>query len=276
MILLPEKLASKKTLAFLIYFISFQLHASISFCSWNIQNFGKSKTDSTIEFIANTLKNFDVVAIVEVVAGDGGAQAVARLSDVLNRKGAKWDYTISDPTVSSSYKTERYAFLWKTSKVSKVGDAWLEKKYNIEIDREPYFATFRAEGKEFTLVTFHAITKSKQPETEIKYFKFLPAEYPTKNLIFSGDFNCPESHTVFNPLKSMGYKPIFTNQKTSLRQECINEDCLASEFDNIFYNSAKVTFIKSGVIHFYKNFATLKEARNISDHIPIYVQFSLN
>lgn len=266
----------QRVIVSLLFLITFQLKASVSFCSWNIENFGKSKTDADIEFIANALKNFDIVAIIEVVAGDGGAQAVARLSDVLNRKGAKWDYTISDPTVSSSYKTERYAFLWKTSKVSKVGDAWLEKKYNLEIDREPFFATFKAEGKEFTLVTFHAITKSKQPETEIKYFKFLTAEYPSKNLIFSGDFNCPESHTVFNPLKSMGYKPIFTNQKTSLRQECINEDCLASEFDNIFYISTKVTLIKSGVIHFYKSFTTLKEARNISDHIPIYFEFSLN
>ena len=71
------------------------------------------------------------------------------------------------------------------------GKAWLETKYNIVIDREPYFATFKFEGKSFTVVNFHAITKSKQPETEIKYFKFLPAEYPDKNLIFCGDFNCP-------------------------------------------------------------------------------------
>jgi len=251
-------------------------YASVSICSWNIENIGKSKSDTEIDFIANTLKSCDLVAIQEVVAGDGGAQAVARLSDALNRKGAKWDYTISNPTVSSSYKTERYAFIWKTSKISKIGDAWLEKKYSLEIDREPFFATFKAEGKEFTLVTFHAITKSQQPETEIKYFKFLPAEYPSKNLIFSGDFNCPESHSVFNPFKAMGYKPIFTEQKTSLKQECVNDDCLASEFDNIFYNTNKVTFIRSGVITFYKSFPSLKEARAISDHIPIYFQFSLN
>lgn len=249
---------------------------AVSLAVWNLKDFGNSKDDSEIDFIANTLKPYDLVAIQEVVAGDGGAQAVARLSDALNRKGAKWDYTISDPTISSAYKTERYAFIWKTSKVTKVGDAWLEKKYSLEIDREPFFATFKAEGKEFTLVTFHSITKSKQPETEIKYFKLLPAEYPLKNLIFSGDFNCPESHTVFNPIKSMGYKPIFTGQKTSLKQECVNDDCLASEFDNIFYNTNKVVFIKSGVITFYKSFPTLKEARVISDHMPIYFQFSLN
>jgi hypothetical protein len=39
-----------------------------------------------------------------------------------------------------------------------------------------------------------------QPETEIKYFKFFPDEYPTLNLIFVGDFNCPITYG-FNPLR---------------------------------------------------------------------------
>jgi endonuclease/exonuclease/phosphatase family metal-dependent hydrolase len=243
--------------------------------SWNLENFGRSKSKTELAFIANTVKDFDVLAIQEVVAGDGGAQAVARLADELNRKGTKWDYTISDPTISSAYKTERYAFIWKTARIKKIGKAWLEKKHHLEIDREPYFCTFQYEDKQFTVVNFHAITKNMQPETEIKYFKFLPAEYPTLNLIFVGDFNCPQSHTVFNPLKKMGYLPILVNQKTSLKKECDNGDCIASEFDNMFYNTSKINSIKSGFIPFYKNFNSLKEARKISDHIPVWFEFSL-
>lgn len=251
---------------------------SVSVCSWNLMDFGKSKSDTEIEFIANTVKNYDIVLIQEVVAKDpGGAQAVGRLGESLSKKGSKWEYRISDPTSGdNSYKRERYAYLWKPSKVTLVGRPWLEVKYTAEIDREPFFATFRTGTKEFTLVNFHAITKSKQPETEVKYFKYLPVEYPTLNLIFCGDFNLPQSHTVFNPLKSMGYKPVFSGQKTSLRQECINEDCLASEFDNIFYKINKIELNSAGVIHFYKSFSTLKEARTISDHVPIYFQFTLN
>ncbi|MEP7145210.1 MAG: endonuclease/exonuclease/phosphatase family protein [Ferruginibacter sp.] len=264
-------------IALFIFLFNNYADAQISICSWNIENFGKSKSDPVIAFIANTVKGFDVICILEVVAGDGGAPAVAKLADELNRKGARWEYTVSGPTVSSSYKTERYAYIWKTSKLKKKGDAWLEKKYNEQIDREPYLVNFDCKnGATFTLVAFHAITKSKQPETEIKYFKFLPLEYPDKNLIFAGDFNCPESHSVFNPLKAMGYKPVFTRQKTSLKQECINNECLASEFDNIFYNSTKVNFIKSGAIPFFDSFPSLKEARKVSDHVPIYFQFSLN
>jgi endonuclease/exonuclease/phosphatase family metal-dependent hydrolase len=265
----------KKCFLFLCIFFSVCSFSQVKIVSWNIENIGKSKTDSTIIFIANTLKDYDVVAIQEVVAGYGGAQAIAKLADELNRKGAKWDYTISDPTTSSAYKTERYAFLWKTSKVKKIGDAWLEQKYNLEIDREPYYCTFQYDDKQFTLANFHAITKSKQPETEIKYFKFLPEEYPKLNIIFLGDFNCPQSHTVFNPLRKMDYLPAFVNQKTSLKKECKENECLASEFDNIWYNTNKIEILSSKVILFYNLFLSLEEARKISDHIPIVMEFKI-
>jgi deoxyribonuclease-1-like protein len=264
-----------KTLLLLLFLTS-QLYSQTKLLSWNLENFGQSKSAQEIAFIANTIQNYDIIAIQEVVAGYGGAQAVARLADALNRTGAKWDYVISDPTSSSAYKKERYAFIWKTNKVQKKGDAWLEKKNNLEIDREPYYCTFQYEKKVFTVVNFHAITKSKQPETEIKYFKFLPDEYPQLHLIFTGDFNCPQSHTVFNPLKKMGYIPILIGQKTSLKQACKNNECLASEFDNIFFQPSKFKKIDAGSILFYKNFNSLKDARSISDHIPIWIEFSLN
>lgn len=251
--------------------------SSLIIASWNLEDFGKSKHEPVINFVAGVVKSFDIIAIQEVVAGFGGAQAVAKLAAELNRTGSKWDYKISPPTSGeNSYKRERYAFIWKTSRVSLHGNPWLEIQYTNEINREPFFATFQFKNKLFTLVNFHAITKKMQPETEIKYFKFLPTEYPDKNLIFSGDFNCPESHTVFNPLKKMGYQPIFSKQKTSLKMEAVNNEYLASEFDNIFYNTGKIKFINSGVIHFYKCFTSLNEARSVSDHIPIWFEFSLN
>ena len=192
---------------------------TISICSWNLQNFGNKKSDIEVDFIASTIQNYDVIAIQEVIAGKGGVQVVARLVDVMNRKGKSWEYTVSEPTVSSSANTsERYAFIWNKNTVTRLGSPWLENHYVAEIDREPYLATFLKDGKEFTVVSFHAKPKAKQPETEIKYFKFFPSLYPKLNLIFCGDFNCPQSHTVFNPLKKMGYKPAFIGQKTTDRK----------------------------------------------------------
>lgn len=266
----------KYILSLVLLFFTVLSFSQTKLLSWNLENFGKSKSESELNFIANTVLNYDIVALQEVVAGYGGAQAVAKLAILLNEKGAKWDYAISNPTSStSSHKVERYAFLWKTSKIKLKGNAWLEKQYHLEIDREPYFATFEINKKTITLVNFHAITKSKQPETEIKYFKFLPGEYPNLNLLFLGDFNCPQSHTVFNPLKKMGYSPILQNQKTTLKQQCKNDICLASEFDNMFYKTSTIEFMNSGIVPFHKNFNSLKEARRISDHIPIWFEFSL-
>jgi deoxyribonuclease-1-like protein len=260
----------------LFFFLSLQdCYPGIKICSWNLKDIGNSKNPVEIEFISAIIQEFDVVAIQEVVPGEGGQQAIIKLWSLLNKTGSAWEYAISDPTFSSSYKTERYAYFWKTEKLRKVGDTWLEQHYKSEIDREPFYIRFSSEGKEFILVNFHAITKSNQPETEIKYFKFLPAEYSGHNLIFCGDFNCPESHSVFNPLKSMGFKPALKGQKTSLRQQCINGDCLASEFDNIFYNQARVVLISAGIIHFYRKFKTIDEARLLSDHVPVYFEFSL-
>lgn len=125
-------------------------------------------------------------------------------------------------------------------------------------------------------MNFHAITKSMQPETEIKYFKFFPQIYSDDNLIFCGDFNLPQSHTVFNPLRKMGYTSSLQGVKTSLKQKCINGECMASEFDNFFYDQRKIEFVAAGVIPFFKSFSDLSEARLISDHVPIYFGFALN
>lgn len=260
-------------LVLFIFFFSAEVFAQVKLVSWNIQNFGKSKDAEEMAFIAETLKGFDVVAIQEVVSGYGGAQAVANLADELNRKGAKWYYAISNPTISSPYSTERYAFLWKTSKVKIIGKAWLDQNFVPEIEREPFMADFQYKGKTFTVVSFHAIPKSKNPEQEIKYFKFFPELYPNKNLIFLGDFNTPQSNNVFNPLKEMDYEPAFENQKTSLRTKCIEADCLASKYDNIFFSLEKIDCIKSGIEPFFLHFSEIKKAREVSDHVPVWMEF---
>lgn len=97
----------KKTVL-LFLFASFGLYSQVKLLSWNIENLGSSKSESEIAFMAKTVKDYDILAIQEVVAGHGGAQAVAKLTAALIRMGAKWDYSISDPTSSSAYKTERY------------------------------------------------------------------------------------------------------------------------------------------------------------------------
>ena len=269
------RLALMKKLLF-FFLIVCSASAQTRFLSWNLENFGASKTTEEIGFIAVTISTYDIVALQEIVAGPGGAKAVAILNDALNRTGEKWEYSLSDPTTTKSRGSERYAFLWKTAKVKKIGTAWLDSNCKDMIDREPYLCTFEYKSKQFTIVNFHAIPKAKQPETEIKYFQDLPDLYPTLNLVFSGDFNCPQSHSVFTPIRKLGYKPAFQKQKTSLKKSCKDNDCLASEYDNIWYHNQKIKPVSTEAIHFYKFFKSLKTAKRISDHIPVTMVFNIN
>jgi deoxyribonuclease-1-like protein len=260
---------------FLLLLNFFACAQQIALCSWNLKDFGKSKTDETLNFIVKTLQTFDVVAIQEVVAGKGGMEAVVKLTAQLNSTGNQWCYEVSKST-SGKNTNERYAVIWKMNKVEKVGLSWLDNSYQHLIEREPYLSKFKVGNKVFTLVSFHALPKAKHPETEIKYLRFYPALYPKDQLIFCGDFNLPQSHSVFNPLRNLGYIAALVKQKTSLRQACIDDDCLASEYDNLYFNPHAINVKQSGVVHFYRFFETLKQARKVSDHLPVYISFAIN
>lgn len=263
----------RKLFVFLFLLVHFLGWTQLRLCSWNLCDFGKSKSEATVAFIATTLKDYDLIALQEIVAGPEGPKAVARLADALNRSGSKWNYVVSAPTQGNRQKRERYAFLWKTSRVSIVGKPWLDQNFAAEVEREPFLGTFRYEKNELTIVNFHAITKKLQPEREIKYFKFLPQKYSGHNLVFAGDFNCPQRHSVFNPLKKMGYAAAFSDTKTTLKMACVGGNCTASEFDNFFFATNRLTLIDKGAALFYSKFPSLKEARKISDHLPIWVEF---
>lgn len=250
----------------------------ISIVSWNLENFGRTKSEKTVQFIAQTINCYDIVAIQEVVGERGGIQAVHRLVLALNNNNpaGPWKSTVSNMTTGSAYQSERYAYLWNTSKIKIINTGWLDQKYALEIEREPFLARFACKKDTFTLVNFHSVPKKRHPEHEIKYLKFFPAEYPDYNLLFMGDFNTSHRNNVFNPLKSKGYRPVLKRQKTTLRMECIKGDCLASEYDNIFYNDNKIRFIRSEIIPFYRLYPDMKSARKVSDHVPVVFTFAVN
>lgn len=251
--------------------------AQISACSWNIANFGQSKDEKEISYIAKTIQDYDVIAIIEVVGGPEGPKAVERLASKLaETTNDRWGYTVSDLTTSANKgECERYAFIWKRNKL-KIKEAWLEDKFNKKLIREPFFITLNFADKSFTLAAFHAVPATKHPEKEIPHLKNIVTEYPKANIIFCGDFNCPQSDSAaFKPIRSLGFVSAFEDELTSLKKECNGSKCLANAYDNFFYKADKINSKEAGTILFYKDYPTLAKARLISDHIPIYFKFSL-
>nr|WP_321222421.1 endonuclease/exonuclease/phosphatase family protein [uncultured Psychroserpens sp.] len=258
--------------------LDFNSVESIKLITWNIQDLGQSKNNEEIAFIAKTLNEFDIVAIQEVVAKHpGGAQKIAQIADELNRKGSKWDYRISNPTKSpSAYMSERYAFLWNTSKVNLKGRAFLDRELESQIIREPFIAEFESKKKAttFFVVNYHSRKHNDLPELEIVLFKNYQQRLSNENIIIAGDFNLNEKHKIWDDFYNQGYKSAVKNSKTTLKRKCKSGDYLSHAIDNIYY-SKNISFINSRVIDYIKTCKNLATARLISDHIPVSLEFSL-
>lgn len=267
---------TKKNFIIIVFLISsFTSFAQqIKLVTWNLCNFGKSKSNEEIIFIAKQLKDADVVAIQEVSASDFGSQAVAKLADELNRTGSKWDYLLSDPTNGAG--SERYAFLFKTSKLTAIGRGFLEKKLDNYIGREPFVAKFKTkQNKTFLLSTIHAVPSAKKPALECQYLYKLDSIHDSENLLLMGDFNLKHQDKSFNSLKNRGFNVALSNQKTTLRMKPKPDGNLANPYDNIFFENDVIKLISTGIIDFTTQFSSLLEARKISDHLPVYLNFEI-
>jgi endonuclease/exonuclease/phosphatase family metal-dependent hydrolase len=251
----------------------------IRLVTWNLYNFGRTKDDQEISVAAQTLRDADLVAAQEIVTSPPGAQAIGKLDRELDRTGAAWDYRISPPTTGPG--TEKYAFLWKPSRLRLMGRAWLEASLADSLDREPYLARFehRESGHTLLVASLHAVPTSKNPEREIALLDRLHWQYETDHVVLVGDFNLDEDDAAFNELRGLGYASVLDDQPTSLRRERREgpNGHLANEYDNIFYESTPLRTTGGGVLDFTPRFSSLKEARSLSDHLPVYadVQWAL-
>lgn len=267
----------RRLITFLLIFFhlsAFSQQGEIRLISWNIQDFGRTKNTEELNQIAEIVRDADILAIQEVVAGYGGAQAVAKLADILNRKGAKWDYVISDPTNSPKYVSERYAIVWKTKNIKIKNRGWLISELDQLVDREPFLLDLYVEGKKFTLINFHSRPYNKDPESEIIALSNFVVDSLETPLIIAGDFNVDEKMPVFNTLKNSGYRTAITNQKTTLKWSCEETDYLNYPIDNIFY-SQDIYKTEGKAVDFVRFCDQLEKARKLSDHLPVFLKFAL-
>ncbi len=245
----------------------------ISIVSWNIQKFGSKKDANEIKQIANILRDYDIIAIQEVVAGYGGAQAVARLVEELNRKGAKWTYAVSNPTKSPKYLLERYAFIWKNKYIKIKNRGHLLSNLASVIDREPFAIDFYFNKKKFTVINYHARIFNKHPENEIKPLLEYIETIKTP-VILTADFNIKTSDSVFYSFKNKGFTEALKNKRTTLKKKCVKDNYLNYAIDNIFYSKHFIK-IEAQPIDFVMYCDNLINARNLSDHLPVLLRFKI-
>ena len=132
---------------------------TIKIASFNIRIFSSnSRDDEELGYIAGVLEKYDVIAIQEL----RDEEALERTVAMLKNRGKEYGYEISEK-VGRRVK-ERYGFLYKKGIVRKVTEGRLYEEENDEFIREPFYATFKAENFDFTLVTIHVLYGSSKAE----------------------------------------------------------------------------------------------------------------
>lgn len=262
-----------------IFSAVFSFGQEISIISWNIQDLGRTKSAEEIEFIAEVLRYHDIVAIQEVVAKDpAGAQAVAKIAEALNRKGDAWDYAVSDPTQSPSPQMkERYAFLWKSSKLTRIGSPRLYSEVSNICVREPFIIQFRHKSYEtlFHVVNFHSRVYSEHPEQEVRSLSVIEKHLNSEVVLICGDFNMDEDNPVWELFYRQGFETAVEDSPTTLKRKCSGGEYLNHSIDNIYFDSDHISRTKGYVFDYVQSCENIPIARRVSDHLPVVLFFEI-
>lgn len=176
--------------------------------TWNIREFGRNKMfgtrlDESIQYIAEIINHFDLVAIQEV------KENLADLKKLIRVLGNWWEYIVTDVVAGSAGNTERIAFLYDTRKVRfdhLAGEVTMPEKKGAywQLARTPFICTFRTGWRRFSLCSVHIYYgKGKPLDTrrlkEIERLSEFLAEKNTRrqrddngepeSIILLGDFN---------------------------------------------------------------------------------------
>jgi len=240
--------------------------------SWNIANMGGSKSDDEIAVMADVLAPAaDVVAIQEVITSEPGADAVIRLTEALRQRGGAWDWTISNPT--SGRGSERYAYLWHTDRVRIDGPCFLDDVLAPQVDREPFLCAFSTGGEPILVASFHAVPSSRDPARENVLLEGLDHRYDAADLVIVGDFNLPSRHSAFDGLRARGFVSALDDALTTLKTvRTPAGEHRANPYDHVFYEADELVVRRAEVLDFAAGYSDLREARNVSDHLPVLVE----
>ena len=254
-------------------------HAELKLAAWNIRIMSnKSRTDTELEAIARTLADYNFIAIVEL----RDEVVLKRTQKILAQMGKTYQYQLS-PAVGRGVK-ERYAFLYEPERVSVVrrGELYPDAADGKDdFIHDPYWATFRAGGFDFSVIVVHVIWGDRvgPRKAEVRaladvYRYVQKVNGAEDDVLLVGDFNRnpndAESYSRIMAIPSM-IRLFELPQKSHIRD--------SSLYDNIFFqkNHVKEYLDRSGIDRFDEtDFGNDDTAANlaVSDHRPVWAVFS--
>ena len=251
---------------------------SIRIASFNIQVFGTSKLGKpqVMDVLARVVRQFDIVAIQEVRSRE--EDILPRFVDLINAAGREYDYVIG-PRLGRTNSTEQYAFVFDRASI----EVDRSQLYTVEdpddlLHREPLVGWFRVRGPAadqaftFSLVNIHTDPDETKQELDAldDVFRVVRDDGRREDdVIILGDLNVDDRH--LGQLGELsGITWIISGLPTNTRG--------TSQYDNmVFDRDATREFLgRGGVFDFMREYnLTIDEALEVSDHLPIWGEFSV-
>lgn len=252
---------------------------TIRIATFNIQVLGDAKIAKphVVEKLALICGQFDVVAIQELRSKDGEA-VIQKLTQAIQQKtGRNMAYLIGERLGDTSSK-EQYVFLYDQASIL----CDVEQVYTVQdpdrlLHRPPLVALFRArkpaphEAFTFILVNIHTDPDAAQSETDAMQLVLDAVLHDGRNeddVILLGDFNT-SNQRLGRLGKVRGLRDAIGNEPTTPSG--------SKQYDHIFFlDFAAKEFIRGGVFDTVRQFnLSLEEALEISDHLPVWAEFSI-
>lgn len=251
--------------------------------TFNVQKFGESKLSKPE--VMNRLRElaypFDVLAIQEIVSQD--VPVIQEFVKTLNQQfNANFNYVASPWLGDTSYK-ERYAFIFDASRVKLLEQPFVISDPENKVHREPLVARFSvrpAPGQTpFTFVLVNVHTDPDVAAVEMDqvslWINFLEKLYEGQedDILVLGDFNL-DPQKIFSETQFAG-RP----EWQSVLDNTVTTNLSGNKsYDNILLRADRTGeyLRRSGVVDFATKFKlSEEEAKDISDHLPVWAGFSM-
>lgn len=254
---------------------------TFSICTFNIQNFGKTKlNDSTrVNLLAEIIRKYDITAVQEISDASGTVPEAFR--DIVNGKEDKFyeviysERTGKQPDDKTSQ--EQYAFYYDTARFSLMTAPVL---YNDSLHdyfaREPYTARFKSKEGNFTFVLITIHTAPEKAVSEIgslaEVVKWAKQKYARESrIIVLGDFNASCTYARPGQLNRLAIRgkdyfwivPDTAKTNLSAKSNCAYDRFVLTQPAKSYYTG------RWGVDSCYTS-------RTISDHWPVWAAFKLS
>ncbi len=264
----------------------------ISIATFNIQVFGKSKSNNTkvMQILSNIIRLFDIVAIQEI--RDKAGSAIIKLQDGVNLDGSKYNLIVSERLGRTSSK-EQYAFLYDSNKIELLPNSYIydddvdedgvndidDSENDDQFEREPFIAHFKVKNGVLDFVLINNHIKPDDAEIEIALLPHVVANVSKyidePDILIVGDLNADGSY-----FDEENYLSVFLNY-TYIWMIPNSVDTTVAKSDNTYDRIIGTLSIsedytrKYGVYRFedYYDFSKIEiESKKISDHYPVWIK----